>query len=278
MTEDPVPPPSRDLSREQEATRRDQGDRPDPTATGNDRTDQAQPPKAIVLHSGGVDSTTCLYMAANEYGRRNVAALSFQYGQRHAKEIFCAHEICERIGIEHHIVKLAELPPSMLTDPDAAVPNVSYADLPSGVSPTYVPFRNGNLLSHVAAIAMAQGVSVIYFGAHAEDAQNWAYPDCTPEFIGAMANAIYIGTYHKVRLVTPLEWLVKAQIIRVGEELGVPWDLTWSCYRGGEHHCGVCPTCRARRDGFQDAGILDPTSYHRSPNTGPTYPDDGVPF
>ena len=101
----------------------------------------------------------------------------------------------------------------------------------------------------------------IYFGAHAEDAQNWAYPDCTPEFIGAIANAIYIGTYHTVRLHTPLQWMTKSSIIRLGSELGVDWTKTFSCYKGEELHCGVCPTCRARRQGFIKAQIHDPTVY-----------------
>jgi len=266
VPEPTVPPPGHD-------------DRPDPAdqveRDAHERSlrqaeEQVKTSKAIVLHSGGIDSTTCLYMAVKEYGERNVASLSIHYGQRHLKEADCAAEICERIGVEHHIVELTTLPPSMLTDPDMPVPNVAYADLPAGVSPTYVPFRNGNMLSHVAAIAMAQNVSAIYFGAHAEDAQNWAYPDCTPEFIGAMANAIYIGTYHKVRLVTPLEWLVKSQIIQLGLHLGVPWKLTWSCYKGEPLHCGVCPTCRARRDGFTDAGVIDPTRYEEHPDDNET--------
>lgn len=230
-----------------------------------------KPPTAIVLHSGGIDSTTCLYMAVRAFGRENVVGLSVHYGQRHEKELDHALKICELLGVEHHIVKMTDLPQSMLTNPDAQVPSASYEELGEGVSPTYVPFRNGNLLSHVAAIAQAQGVSAIYFGAHAEDAHNWAYPDCTPEFIGAMANAIYIGTYHQVRLVTPLEWLTKAEIIRIGNALNIPWSLTWSCYKGEPLHCGVCPTCRARQGGFRAADTLDPTSYNDDD-------DDDIPF
>ncbi len=101
----------------------------------------------------------------------------------------------------------------------------------------------------------------IYFGAHADDAANWAYPDCTPEFIGGMANAIYIGTYHKIRLYTPLMFMNKAAIIRLGNDLEVDWKLTWSCYEGKELHCGVCPTCRSRREGFIGAAVEDPTEY-----------------
>jgi 7-cyano-7-deazaguanine synthase len=134
----------------------------------------------------------------------------------------------------------------------------------------YVPFRNGFMISALASYVQGQFQHslnkdkadwAIYFGAHAEDALNWAYPDCTPEFIGAMANAVYVGTYHKVRLITPLQWMNKADIIRKGTELNVPWNLTWSCYAGGSLHCGVCPTCRARRQGFIAAGVNDPTPY-----------------
>lgn len=222
---------------------------------------------ALVLLSGGIDSTTCLYIAVKEFnGHQNVKAISVNYGQRHHKEIQIARSICDRIGVHHAVVSAPELPESMLTSIDEEIPSVSYDDLPEGVSPTYVPFRNGLLLSYAAGIAHASGASTIYFGAHAEDSHNWAYPDCTPEFIGSMANAIYIGTYHKVRLKTPLEWLGKADIIRIGEALGVPYDLTWSCYAGGELHCGTCPTCRARHQGFIDSRYPDPTKYEVDPD------------
>ncbi len=219
--------------------------------------------KALVLHSGGIDSTVCLFQALHDHDDdpQRVNALSIDYGQRHTKEIHCARNICEAIGIKHAISKGVSVPPSMLTNPDIPIPDASYDDLPEGVSPTYVPFRNGLLISYTAGIAQATGCSSIYFGAHAEDAQNWAYPDCTPEFIGAMANAVYIGTYHQVRLVTPLEWLTKDQIVVMGSALRVPFAMTWSCYAGGELHCAVCPTCRARHQGFEKAGFNDPTEY-----------------
>ena len=224
---------------------------------------QEKPSTALVLHSGGIDSTVCLYQAIHDHDDdpQRVHALSIDYGQRHTKEIRCARNICESVGIKHAISKGVSVPPSMLTNPDIEIPDASYDDLPEGVSPTYVPFRNGLLISYTAGIAQATGCSSIYFGAHAEDAQNWAYPDCTPEFIGAMANAVYIGTYHQVRLVTPLEWLTKDQIIVMGSALRVPFKLTWSCYAGGELHCGTCPTCRARHQGFEKAGFVDPTRY-----------------
>lgn len=258
--------------------------------------------RAYVLLSGGIDSTTCLYVAKRDWPE--VVGVSVFYGQRHSKETEFAAISCHKLGIDHRVVDLsAVVPKTMLTDAAQDVPNMSYSDI-KGVSPTYVPFRNGLMLSAIASVIQGDRVkweaSVraertrlerefartglvsdvlqldeyririkalfatewgLYFGAHAEDAQNYAYPDCTPEFIGSMANAIYMGTYHQLRLVTPLEWLGKADIIRLGESVGVPWEDTWSCYKGEQLHCGVCPTCRARREGFTKAGVYDPTVY-----------------
>lgn len=234
--------------------------------------------KAFVLHSGGIDSSTCLHKAIQECGVANVQTVSLHYGQRHHREINSASTVSQMAGVRHNILKTAEMPESMLTS-DAEIPNVSYDDLPEGKSPTYVPFRNGQLLSQVAGVAvhnLAKGEkAAIYFGAHAEDAANWAYADCTPEFIGAMAGAIYIGTYGQVRLATPLEWLLKHEIIELGTRLGVPWQYTWSCYKGGRLHCGICPTCRSRREGFIKAAVTDPTEYE---DEQPIPADDDCPF
>lgn len=262
--------------------------------------------KAFVLLSGGLDSTTCLHQAIFDYKPKDldywdalnapikidwVEAVSIYYGQRHKKEMEYAKRTCESLGINHHVLDVGALlrgDSVMLTDDSRGkveVPNIDYADI-KGVSPTYVPFRNGLMLSALTAHAQkwvneqnttwdaqldlrnqADGLSStkpqagIYFGAHAEDAHNWAYPDCTPEFIGAMANAIYIGSYMQIRLHTPLEWLNKAGVVSLGHNLGVPFENTWSCYKGDEHHCGVCPTCRSRKQAFKDAGVSDPTVY-----------------
>lgn len=220
--------------------------------------------KAFVLMSGGIDSTTCFHLALRDHGA--AIGISIDYGQRHSQEIDHAAATCEAHGQPHHILDLTGIiPRTMLTDPDHEIPSISYSEI-KGVSPTYVPFRNGLMLA--AVTSFIQGFidnygdeALLYFGAHAEDAAGWAYPDCTPEFTGAMANAIYVGTYHKTRLLVPLQYLDKAAIIRLGTDLGVDWTETWSCYKGGQIHCGSCPTCRARHAGFMAAGIADPTIY-----------------
>lgn len=261
--------------------------------------------KAFCLISGGIDSTTCLHKAIMDYRPKNISeekcldildgsdqqevtwveAFSVDYGQRHKKEGDYAKKTCDSFGIKHGWLKASFAGETMLTDPSIEIPSISYADI-KGVSPTYVPFRNGTMLSLITAKAqqyvndqietfcqerdapdtrtateMMKDSCGIYFGAHAEDAANWAYPDCTPEFIGAMANAIYIGSYMCIRLHTPLQWLNKVEIIELGEKLAVNWDVTWSCYAGNELHCGTCPTCRARKAGFVGAGVPDPTRY-----------------
>lgn len=244
--------------------------------------------KAFVLLSGGIDSTTCLALAVQRFKAENVTAISIDYNQRHVKEISCARKICDVLGIKKYtMIKGLHGLESMLNDPNAKIPDIKYNEI-EGVSPMYVPFRNGQLLSLIAAEAhtevmrldeerrskcsnphsLEKASGVIYFGAHAEDAANWAYPDCTPEFVGAMANAIYIGTYHQVRLEAPFQYSTKAEIIQRGYVLKVPYELTWSCYKGEELHCGACPTCYARHQAFIDAGVTDPTKYATNPIKG----------
>ncbi len=218
--------------------------------------------KAYVLLSGGIDSTTCLANACQVF-KDSVKALIMSYGQRHLKETAHAISICSHYGIKHQIVDAkGVIGVGGLTDDTLEMPNASYADLPKGVSPTYVPFRNGLFLSIAASIASADPEAVVvYYGAHAEDAENDAYPDCSIPFIRAIGRAIDIGTYGKLKLYAPLMIMTKAQIIVMGEYLKVPWRLTWSCYEGGLKHCGTCPTCRSRRDGFILAEVDDPTEY-----------------
>ena len=225
------------------------------------------PRKALVLLSGGLDSSTCLTMAVNEFGADNVIAVTMFYGQKHEIEIAAAEQVCKLCKVGKH--KIIQLPDifkgygSTLMDDDKPNPELSYEDINDsyGVSPTYVPFRNGNLLSVATALALQEGASVIFYGAHAEDALNWAYPDCTAEFNGAMANAIYVGSYHQVRLVTPLQWCTKADVVRIANEIDAPLASTYSCYNGREKHCGTCPTCVGRIKAFKANGMIDPVCY-----------------
>lgn len=249
--------------------------------------DKSQYQRSYVLLSGGVDSATCLAIAKDYHDKNGgeVHAVSMDYGQRHIKETDCAKALCEHFGIKHKVINIqgALGRDSMLTDASQEVPNISYDQI-KGISPTYVPFRNGFMLARLAAHAQEYVMRVknnlteefgtgavppdylhdlvtLYIGTHAEDAKNWAYPDCTPEFIGPMSTAIYVGTYFSVKLLAPLLYMSKDDIIRKGERLGVPYQLTWSCYKGEEVHCGTCPTCRARKAAFEIAGVEDPTVY-----------------
>ena len=145
------------------------------------------------------------------------------------------------------------------------MPEKSYQEIDDddeiNISPTYVPFRNGNLLSMAATMALTIDASEVWAGMHAEDALHWAYPDCTPEFLGSMASAIYIGSYHEVRLITPHMWRTKAEVVESGFKLSAPFNLTWSCYNAGILHCGVCPTCAGRIQAFIQNGKEDPIKY-----------------
>lgn len=230
--------------------------------------------KVFVLLSGGLDSTTTLAIAANDFPDSEIEAVNINYGQRHACEMDAAIAVARHYGAKLHTVSLEGLLSGSLVDKgdeNTAIPDVDYADLPVGISPTYVSFRNGTMLSVLAARAQAwimameelgeRAEAVLYCGVHADDGVAWAYPDCTPEFIGGMANAIHIGTYYKARLRAPLQYMSKADVVRTGHRLQVPFGLTWSCYKGEAYHCGTCPTCRSRKAAFREVGILDPTLY-----------------
>jgi 7-cyano-7-deazaguanine synthase len=218
--------------------------------------------KAYVLLSGGIDSSTCLAMA-NKTFDGSVTGIIIEYGQRHIKEVFSARQVAGFFGLPVVVKNLARIiGVGGLTDSSLEVPQVSYKDLAKGISPTYVPFRNGLFLSVAASIAMAdREAELIYYGAHAEDAENDAYPDCSVPFIEAIGEAVFIGTYGQIRLAAPLAKMTKKQVVLAGDNLGVPWHHTWSCYEGGMIHCGACPTCRSRRNAFFEANVIDPTGY-----------------
>lgn len=218
--------------------------------------------RTIVLCSGGLDSTTVLAMAANAPGK--VLGIAFDYGQRHDAELEAAADVCDVYGVKLEVLKAPmQSGDSVLMDHDAEMPHLTYEEIEEaeGVSPTYVPFRNGTFLALAAGYALAHGYDELRVGVHAEDARGWAYPDCTPEFIGAMANALYVGTYHKVRLVAPLQYLLKRDVVKLGLELSAPYDKTHSCYEGMRPACGRCPTCVSRLEAFKANGVRDPVEY-----------------
>ena len=219
--------------------------------------------KALVLCSGGVDSTTLLAMAVERYGAENVFALSISYGQRHEKEIESAKAVAAYYGVEQRFLDLsaifADSNCSLLAHSTDQVPEESYAEQldESNGAPvsTYVPFRNGLFLSSAASMALSLGASVLYYGAHHDDWAGNAYPDCSLEFVYAMNLAIMEGTGGELRMEAPfVEWS-KADIVKRGLELGVPYELTWSCYEGGNYPCG---TCIDRNRAFELNGVRDP--------------------
>ncbi len=224
--------------------------------------------KHLVLTSGGLDSATVLALALKDLNTaerrskdKSITALSFNYGQRHSRELQNAAAVVEAfrqrvpaITIHHEILQVNTncfrgTNSGLLINHLEEMPNKSYSEL-EGISPSYVPFRNGVLLSLATAYAMANEHSYVWVGVHAEDARNFAYPDCTMEFIGAMANAMDQGTYHKVRLRAPLQYMCKAEVVFTAVMHNVPTELTRSCYADTEYSCGTCPTCRSRKDAF----------------------------
>lgn len=227
--------------------------------------------KAIVLSSGGVDSTTCIGLAVSNLGADNVLTVSVSYGQKHTKELECAEKIAEYYGVEHKVIDLTQLDIfegsdcSLLKDSGVNIKHQSYSEQikenGEGKVDTYVPFRNGLLLSIVSAIAQSRYPDdnvEIYIGAHADDAAGDAYADCSDVFMAAMDSAINIGTYGQVRIVSPLVNMNKAEVVRTGLNLDVPYELTWSCYEGGNKPCGECGTCIDRAEAFRLNGVDDP--------------------
>lgn len=227
--------------------------------------------KAIVLSSGGVDSTTCLSIALTEFNPEDVLTVSVYYGQKHCKELQYAEKIAEHYGVRHKVIDLSKTGImdgsncSLLQFSPEDIPEQSYAEQieknGEGMVSTYVPFRNGLMLASIAALAMAEYPNDevdIYLGAHADDAAGNAYADCSVEFTEAMYKAIFIGTYEKVKVKCPLVRLNKAQVVEWGLRLGTPYELTWSCYKGGKTPCGKCGTCIDRAEAFRINGVEDP--------------------
>ena len=223
--------------------------------------------KAIVLLSGGLDSATCLSIAISKYNNSNVTTISVFYGQKHKKELQSAKAISDFYGVNHYVLDLAQIfscsQCSLMSNSPRDIEHKSYSEQlkEKGKVDTYVPFRNGLMLSAVASFAgsIFEDEEVeIFIGAHADDAAGNAYADCSQEFVNAINKAIYIGTYNKIKIVAPFIGLSKAEVVRQGLVLGTPYKLTWSCYEGGEKPCGECGTCIDRANAFKINGITDP--------------------
>ena len=215
--------------------------------------------KVVVLLSGGLDSVTALHEARRSH--EVVAALSFDYGAKHhGCELPMAARQCKILGIPHVTVPLSFVAEEFRSDllvGGGAIPDGHYEE--ESMKSTVVPFRNGIMLSIAAGFAESRGAEGIVIAAHAGD--HAIYPDCREEFLEPMARAVREGTYARIELLRPFVSMDKASIVRRGAELGVDFGATWSCYKGGEIHCGTCGTCVERREAFQIAGVDDPTVY-----------------
>lgn len=222
--------------------------------------------KALVLLSGGIDSSTCLAIAVKKYGAQEVMALSVGYGQKHSCEIQAARNIAGYYNVVHKELDLSKLfegsDCSLLSSSENEIPKESYEEqlkkTDGAPVSTYVPFRNGLFLSSAASIALSNGCSEIYYGAHSDDAAGNAYPDCSKDFNDAINSAIYIGSGNALRVTAPFIGMNKAQVVKMGLGLKVPYEMTWSCYEGGDQPCGVCGTCRDRAKAFEANGVSDP--------------------
>lgn len=219
---------------------------------------------SVVVLSGGMDSTVAAYLTAETFGPC-LRCVSFDYGQRHRRELEAAAAVAAELNAPHYVIDLTSitglLTTSALTNPDVDVPHGHYAD--ESMRATVVPNRNAVMLAAAAAIAIAEDDRQVVTGVHAGD--HPIYPDCRPEFIDAMTVALRAGNEGycdpNFRVWAPFVHVTKTDIVRYGSDLAVPFELTWSCYEGRSVHCGECGTCVERREAFRDAGVHDPTMY-----------------
>lgn len=212
---------------------------------------------SVIIVSGGMDSITLLYDHKDEIA----LGISFDYGSNHnAREIPFAKMHCERLGIKHITIDLDFMHQyfkSSLLDGAEAIPEGHYAD--DNMKSTVVPFRNGIMLSIAIGIAESNNLDQVFIANHGGD--HTIYPDCRPEFINAIDAAATAGTYNNVKVVAPYTKITKSDIARIGKKLGIDYTETWSCYKGGEVHCGKCGTCVERKEALAEAGIEDKTIY-----------------
>ena len=217
---------------------------------------------SVIILSGGMDSVTMLY----EYQESIKLAVTFDYGSNHAeKEIPFASLHCERLGIEHIIIPLSFMHDyfnSSLLQGGEAIPEGHYAD--ENMKSTVVPFRNGIMLAIACGLAESRGLKRVMIANHGGD--HAIYPDCRGTFIDSMSEAMSYGTYEHVRIYAPYTGITKGEIASRGKSLGIDYSETWSCYKGGEHHCGRCGTCVERKEAMEFAGIKDLTIYEDSSN------------
>lgn len=210
--------------------------------------------KAVLIYSGGLDSTTLLY----EYKESIALAVSFDYGSKHnEREIAFARLNCEKLGLEHIVIPLEFMQKyfrSSLLKGGEDIPEGSYDD--SNMQSTVVPFRNGIMLAIAAGLAESRGLDAIMMANHGGD--HAIYPDCRPEFVDAFGKAVEAGTYNGVKLLSPYCDITKRDIALRGKALGIDYSLTYSCYKGGEKHCGKCGTCTERKEALEG---FDPTEY-----------------
>ncbi len=215
-------------------------------------------PKSVVIFSGGLDSTTLLYYA---YRTHEVHTLTFDYGSKHnAREKAAASEIARLAEVPHIVVPLPfvnELFKSDLLIAGGEIPEGHYQDV--SMRRTVVPFRNGIMLAVAVGFAESIDAGLVMFAGHAGD--HVIYPDCRPDFLRAFAQSARVGTYRGVVVDDPFINMKKSEIVAAGKRLGVPFGITYSCYKGGENHCGLCGTCLERKEAFHAAGVPDPTTY-----------------
>lgn len=215
--------------------------------------------KSVIILSGGMDSTTLLYKLLSE--QKEVHALSFNYGQRHSRELDAAKATCEKLGVEHKIIDITSIADlisnSSLTSKEIEVPEGHYAD--DNMKKTVVPNRNSIMANIAIGYAVNIGAQEVALGVHAGD--HTIYPDCRPEFIDALRALAKISNWESVEIYTPYLHGDKTSIIAEGILLGVDYSLTWTCYKGGEKACGVCGSCQERLEAFEANGIEDPVPY-----------------
>jgi 7-cyano-7-deazaguanine synthase len=217
--------------------------------------------KAIVVLSGGMDSTAALAHAINNPDLMVIGCLNFQYGSKHnLREAGAVFNISKHYKIPYTMIDLDFMNKhfsSNLLKSGGEIPEGHYAD--ESMKKTVVPFRNGIMLSIAAGFAESKGANAVILGNHFGD--HAIYPDCRKDFSEAIKQAIRLGTYAQVEVLTPFVNVDKTEIARIGSKLGVPFELTWTCYKGGQKHCGKCGSCTERKEAFQLAGVTDPTEY-----------------